>query len=185
VSALRLVVTVGSDHHPFDRLVGWVDRWMDERHERVELVVQHGTAAPPRHGRSEAFLEHGDLIKLVEDADVVVLQGGPMGIVEARRAGHKPVVVPRLRSLGEVVDDHQVPFCKELARLGDVFLATSEREFHAILDGLLGNPAPARPGPVESTQHVDAAVRVFGDLTAALPSRRPLLPRALWPRALR
>ncbi len=28
-----MMVTVGSDHHPFDRLVGWVDRWMDEHHE--------------------------------------------------------------------------------------------------------------------------------------------------------
>ena len=109
---LRMVVTVGSDHHPFDRLVGWVDRWMDEQHESVDLVVQHGTAGPPRHGRSIEFLQHKELMRLIADADVVVLQGGPMGIVEARRLGHKPLAVPRMRSLGEVVDDHQMPFCR-------------------------------------------------------------------------
>jgi len=184
VRPLRMVVTVGSDHHPFDRLVGWVDRWMDDHHDKVDLVVQHGTARPPRHGRSIEFLQHEELMRLIADADVVVLQGGPMGIVEARRMGHKPVAVPRMRALGEVVDDHQMPFCRELARLGEIFVATREPTFRTALDVLLREPGAARPGASETTKHVDAAVRVFGDLTAALPARRPLLPRRLRGRAL-
>jgi len=41
-----VLVTVGTDHHPFDRLVGWIDRWAPPG--RVRLVVQYGTAVPPR-----------------------------------------------------------------------------------------------------------------------------------------
>ena len=35
-------VTVGSDHHRFDRLVSWVDAWAAGRD--VDCVIQYGTS---------------------------------------------------------------------------------------------------------------------------------------------
>ncbi len=38
----RVLVTVGTDHHRFDRLIGWVDRWA-AAHPEARVLVQHGT----------------------------------------------------------------------------------------------------------------------------------------------
>ncbi|HEV7862459.1 MAG TPA: hypothetical protein VGR20_07150, partial [Acidimicrobiia bacterium] len=41
-------VTVGTDHHPFDRLCNWADAWVTEaRHPEVPWFVQSGTSQPP------------------------------------------------------------------------------------------------------------------------------------------
>ena len=43
-------VTVGTDHHPFDRLCGWADAWVAAgRHPEVPWFVQSGTSAAPTH----------------------------------------------------------------------------------------------------------------------------------------
>jgi hypothetical protein len=51
VTAPLLLVTVGTDHHPFDRLVRWVDGWLassPRRHDSgLTCLMQTGTAAPP------------------------------------------------------------------------------------------------------------------------------------------
>ena len=49
-----LVVTVGTDHHPFDRLITWIDRYRSQLGSELDLrlVCQHGTAQPPQWRRS-------------------------------------------------------------------------------------------------------------------------------------
>jgi UDP-N-acetylglucosamine transferase subunit ALG13 len=61
-------------------------------------------------------------------ADVVVTHGGPGTILEASSAGHRPVVVPRQRSYGEHVDDHQLRFAKRLAEDGMIVMALEQSQ---------------------------------------------------------
>lgn len=170
--ALRIVVTVGSDHHPFDRLIGWVDDWLAAQGGAVETVWQYGTARKPAHGRAEAFLPHDALQDLLERADVVVTQGGPMGIVEARRHGVRPVVVPRLARLGEVVDDHQVTFCRHLAGRGEIALAEDAETLSRELDRAITSHQVFCIDPSSSSLAAEEAVRKFSDIVASLPARR-------------
>ena len=53
----------------------------------------------------------GDLMGYYATASVVVVQGGPGSIQDARRTGAIPLVVPRRAEFDEVVDNHQVPLC--------------------------------------------------------------------------
>jgi UDP-N-acetylglucosamine transferase subunit ALG13 len=131
-------VSVGTDHHPFDRLVGWVDAWLPDG---VKCVVQHGTSAPPRRAEGVAYLDHGELTGLLNDAAVVVSHGGPTTITESRRHGVRPIVVPRSPALGEHVDDHQERFCARMAAKGLISPASDEPAFRALLDRALADPA--------------------------------------------
>ena len=46
-------VTVGTDHHPFDRLMDWIDRWGARRRERPpRRAARHGRAAAAAAGRA-------------------------------------------------------------------------------------------------------------------------------------
>lgn len=171
MSRLTIVETVGSDHHPFDRLIGWTDTWAANHLSHIELSVQHGTAPAPLHGEAMPYLPHPALMRLMEEADVVVTQGGPMGIVETRRMGLKPIVVPRLKAFGEVVDDHQVDLCRRLADRGDIWLAEDEATLHASLDLALADPSALRFDPVDAQAGIEESVARFAAVVANLPSR--------------
>jgi UDP-N-acetylglucosamine transferase subunit ALG13 len=129
-----VLVTVGTDHHPFDRLIGWIDRW--EPAASVRLVVQYGTAVPPRAAHGEPFLAPDEFAVLLETADAVVCSGGPGAIMEARAAGLRPIVVPRRSALGEHVDDHQRAFADFMAGRDLVTLADDELALVAALDAV-------------------------------------------------
>lgn len=178
VSQRLVVLSVGSDHHPFPRLVDWIDDWLDRQPvDRYRYVAQHGTAPAPRHGEAHALLPHDQLQSLIAAADVVVMQGGPMGIVEAQRAGRKPIVVPRLAALGEVVDDHQIAFCRLLAGEGSVLLAESAEELAASLDTVDADVEQARLVPPRVDNAAAAADRLR-EVVDGLAPRRRLLRRA-------
>ncbi len=131
-------VSVGSDHHRFDRLVGWIDAWAAE-HD-VDCVVQHGTATAPTSCLALDYVDHAVLMDCLRAADVVVVQGGPMSIIEARRNGSRPIVVPRVPELREVVDGHQVVFCRKLAAEDMLDLAEDEPTLRHHLDRALAEP---------------------------------------------
>lgn len=170
MSRLTIVETVGSDHHPFDRLIDWTDSWAGNHLSAIELSVQHGTARAPQHGAATPYLAHPALMRLMGAADVVITQGGPMGIVETRRMGLKPIVVPRLKAYGEVVDDHQVVLCRRLADRGDIWLAEAESALHQALDVALGDPSALRFDPVGAEADVEESVARFAAIVANLPT---------------
>lgn len=177
----RLVfVTVGTDHHRFDRLVDWVDAWSPPEEVEVRVVVQYGTSHPPRHHEGASYLPGDELCDLVAHADVVVTQGGPGGIMDARRAGLLPIVVPRSADLGEHVDNHQLAFAAHLARSGEVLQATSREDLHRHLTLGVTDPGQLRIVPV--TVAPTAAVDAFGQAVSQLMTlpRHGLTDRLPW-----
>jgi UDP-N-acetylglucosamine transferase subunit ALG13 len=140
-----LLVTVGTDHHPFDRLIRWTDGWLTTTGSRWRCLMQIGTSTPPSAPAvGHAYLEFEALQAAMREAAVIVCHGGPGTILGARQAGAKPVVVPRQPRLGEHVDDHQVLFARRLAAAGSVFLAETEAELRALLDRVVVDPAAFR-----------------------------------------
>jgi UDP-N-acetylglucosamine transferase subunit ALG13 len=166
----RFVVTVGTDHHPFDRLIGWINDWLGQHPARIPaFFAQFGSASTEPLCAGSRFLDAGQLDQVLGDADVMICHGGPGSIADAWHRGQVPIVVPRLRRLGEVVDDHQVDFCVKLAALGRVRLAQDREVFAGLIDEATADLASFRvsgPGP-----DVDAAVARFGALVDELVSR--------------
>jgi UDP-N-acetylglucosamine transferase subunit ALG13 len=166
-----LLVTVGTDHHPFDRLVRWVDGWLGRASSnRLRCLVQTGTSAPPAGPASwKPYLEHATLEAAMAEAAAVVCHGGPGTILGAKHAGAVPIVVPRQQRLGEHVDDHQVRFSRRLAAEGGVFLAESEADLHRLLDQVVAEPDAFRAR--REQRATAAAVDAFGRLVDRLVAR--------------
>jgi UDP-N-acetylglucosamine transferase subunit ALG13 len=129
----HLFVTVGTDHHPFDRLVEWVDDWLDSIPDPPSCLMQSGTSSAPRHCRGAAYLGYREMERALDDARVVVSHGGPATIMLALQRGRRPIVVPRRADLGEHVDDHQVAFARRLGREREVDVAVTEEALHTFL----------------------------------------------------
>lgn len=162
-------VSVGTDHHPFERMVRWVDAWSRRRTD-IEVVIQHGEAAGPSHATARAYLAHSELVHHIAQASVVVSHGGPATIAEAWRAGLIPLVMPRSHALGEHVDDHQQAFATVLADREQVVRIGSEDELFAALDRALAEPEWLRrpfARHVDVEQSIHNFSVVVSDLIAA------------------
>jgi UDP-N-acetylglucosamine transferase subunit ALG13 len=144
LSVPLVLVTVGTDHHPFDRLVGWVDRWAPPAPVRV--VVQYGTAVAPHTAEGTPFLGPDEFAALLGTADAVVCSGGPGAIMETRAAGLRPIVVPRRSSLGEHVDDHQRAFAEFMSGRDLITLVDDEPALRVALDAVAREPRSHRIG---------------------------------------
>jgi UDP-N-acetylglucosamine transferase subunit ALG13 len=161
-----IVALVGTDHHPFDRLVRWVDGWAGAHRDlptsgRPRVVIQHATAAPPEHAEGIGIVPAGELAELLSSATAVVCHAGPGTIAAVRAAGRRPIVLARDPRLGEHVDDHQGRFAAALARTGTVQEVGDATGLAAALDAALADPESQRVLP----EAVDAgpAIARFSD----------------------
>jgi UDP-N-acetylglucosamine transferase subunit ALG13 len=111
-------VSVGNATQPFTRLLYAVCDLADQLPQPV--FVQYGAAA--NFGCTAcsgvAFLEMDEFVTRVQAADLLILHAGAGSALHAIRAGKVPVLVPRLHSQGEHIDDHQMEFALELERTG-------------------------------------------------------------------
>jgi len=145
VAAPLVFVTVGTDHHPFDRLIRWVDSWLaGDGAPAARCFVQSGATPPPRMAEWKAFLGGGEMETMMGRATAVVCHGGPGTIMGCRRLGIVPIVVPRRHALGEHVDDHQGAFTRMLGTRGEIELADGEEQFRATLASALRDPQAFR-----------------------------------------
>ncbi len=141
----RVLVTVGMDHHQFDRLVLWLNRWLETRPElRESVFVQYGTSSHIPLAPGARIVESEQLSSLANGAEVIVCHGGPGCMSDAWERGLIPIVVPRMRRHHEHVDDHQVLFSSMLASHGRIHLANNEAELGALLDEAIAGSARFR-----------------------------------------
>lgn len=164
-----VLVTVGTDFHKFDRLIGWVDRWFrDTGADRVRCIVQHGASAAPEHAEARDMLDHEELLRLMGEAAVVVTHAGASTIGEARRLGRLPVIVARDPGRGEIVDGHQIDFARRVAAKGLVELCEDEAALRERLDRVLTDPQAFRLAEGDDAAAQAEAVRRTGELIDTL-----------------
>ena len=145
-----IFATVGSSHIPFERLMRALDAL-----PAAELVVQHGPAQATAAARATAFMPFDELAELVEAADVVVSHAGVGSILCAIRAGHTPIVLPRLERFGETVDDHQLELAEALDRQGRIVSLGAAADLADAVAAARPRTAPSPP----TVRPIHAAVR--------------------------
>ncbi len=174
-SELLVFGSVGTDHHPFDRMVEWLDD-IARTHPAVRVVVQHGHSRAPEVAEGHAFLSHEKLTSLMAEADVVVCHGGPGTIMDARSHGKVPVCVPRNPGLGEHVDGHQMRF---VATIATERIVTAPADHDAFKDVVAKALEPRKTGAMpripqqRQASGVPALVQELEDLLDQPRGERP------------
>lgn len=170
-AATSIFVTVGTDHHPFDRLVRWGEKAAAATDDAV-VFIQSGTSTVDCTAPHEAVIDAETLQERLATSDVVVCHGGPSTIMEAKSFGHMPIVVPRDPSFGEHVDGHQMRFCDHLDRGGAINLARTEddviRLVRQVLDSGGRGSAASTEGRTATLQEISRRI----DELCATPRRR-------------
>ena len=162
-----IFVTVGTDHHPFNRLIEWIDAWAAEGGHNGNLVlVQYGTSVAPQLVPGRDYIRYDEMCEAMTRALAVVSHSGPATIMDARRMGRIPLVLPRNADLGEHVDNHQQRFARRMAELGQIHLITERDELFAHLKTALDDPEAFSVS--DSGDEIAAAVGRFSQMVDEL-----------------
>jgi UDP-N-acetylglucosamine transferase subunit ALG13 len=161
-------VSVGTDHHPFDRLIDLCEAWA--KRTGIVCFIQSGTSRTPQTVAGSPYLPYPTMAAAMASAVAVVSHGGPATIMLARQCGRVPIVTPRDPERGEHVDGHQQEFSRWMAAKGQVFLAETGQELEAHLDAAIADPSAYRVASDDDT--TAAAVGQFADLVNDLMQKK-------------
>jgi UDP-N-acetylglucosamine transferase subunit ALG13 len=114
-----ILVTVGTEQYPFDRLMGWIELLQENDLIDEEVVVQYGSSTLlPSGSRVYKLVRESEFHRLITQARLVIAHCGE-GTVLLLDAMTTPfILVPRSRRYREHVDDHQVELARGLESLG-------------------------------------------------------------------
>ncbi len=133
-----IVVSVGTDHHPFDRMIDWIDALTFDG--ETDVRIQSGTSKASTNWRSQELIPHADLLEMFVAADAVVCHGGPSTVMDVRASGKLPIVLPRNPEHGEHVDGHQMAFAKHLDANSVANVVSTMDEMHAAIHEAIAQP---------------------------------------------
>ena len=164
------MVSAGTYHLPFDRLFEWLRPWT-ETHSATHVIAQHGVSLPMAGADNYTMIKPAVLLEMYRDADVVILQGGAGGVMDARTAQRIPILVPRIPGNGEVVDQHQVQFTHKLANMGIVYSAESRQQLWDLLERAYRGELVTRREETPPTPGATNAIQLLNQRPEYLPWR--------------
>lgn len=131
---MRLLVTVGTAGQPFDRLLQYTDEAISALSAPATGVCQIGTSqVRPRGLSCKDTLSRAEFDAEIAVADAVICHAGVGTLWTSLREGHCPLVVPRLGTLGEHVNDHQLEIVNALHREGRIVFIESAAQLREAL----------------------------------------------------
>jgi beta-1,4-N-acetylglucosaminyltransferase len=113
------LITVGNARQPFTRLLDAVNRVVHLVPR--PMIVQSGHTPFSSSGfEVRDFFPNEEFLRLLDGAALVICHAGAGTIIQAVRAGHVPVVMPRLARYDEHIDNHQLELVQALGHAGKI-----------------------------------------------------------------
>lgn len=125
-AAAVILVLTGTNPYPFTRLLRAMDEWARSSGEYV--IAQSGhTSVEELAIECHPFVSHGQILEWIDQANVIVCQGGLGSLRDCLLAGKPTVAVPRKPELGES-QDMQSELVDELSKEGKVIAVDNVNE---------------------------------------------------------
>lgn len=157
-----ILVSVGTQL-PFDRLVEGVDNWAS-RNGRTDVVGQIGhTRFVPRAMTAYPFIPWQEFEEYRSQATLLVSHAGMGSILGALEMGKPLIIMPRLASLGEHRNDHQMATAQRFRGRDGIYVATDAATLTSLLDGYGDLSAGKRISPTASDELVSMLNRFLAE----------------------
>jgi len=150
-----IFVTVGTQL-PFDRLTKTVDRWAANCGRR-DIIAQIGeTDFAPIAMNATAFISPENFEFYQQNASVLIAHAGMGSIIGALEMVKPLIIMPRLASLGEHRNDHQVATARRFQGRPGIYVAMDTTELEALLEKSEELAAGDRISPYASAELIGA-----------------------------
>lgn len=123
--------TIGTQA-PFDRFVRIVDEVAAQLDEEVVAQV-YKSEYVARHIKTVDFLPPDEFNALFDKARLIVAHAGMGTIISALRKQKPIIIFPRIASLGEHRNEHQLATAQKMKELGYVYVANNAEELKELL----------------------------------------------------
>ena len=124
-----IFVTVGTHEQPFNRLIEYIDKLVEQGVIQEEVKMQIGYSTyEPKFCQHDKLIPYQQMEKNVRDARIVITHGGPASFIMPLQFGKIPVVVPRQKKFNEHINNHQLEFCKAVAERQKNIIVVEEIE---------------------------------------------------------
>ncbi|MCL6584923.1 MAG: glycosyltransferase family 28 [Anoxybacillus sp.] len=109
-----ILVTVGTQRFPFDRLFKELDYLVETGVIKEKIIAQIGyTEYIPKNFETFPFISSEEMDQYLQASTLVITHSGTSSIIKCLKYRKKVIVVPRMAKFKEHVDDHQL----EIAQL--------------------------------------------------------------------
>lgn len=126
-----IFVTIGTQA-PFDRFIKIIDEIAPQLGEEIIAQV-YQCGFEPHNIKTVNFLAPDEFNELFEKARLIVSHAG-MGTILSALQKHKPIIIfPRIASLGEHRNEHQLATARKFKELGGVYVAMNEEELRQLI----------------------------------------------------
>jgi UDP-N-acetylglucosamine transferase subunit ALG13 len=139
-----IFLTVGTQL-PFDRLVKMLDEWAEDNSDTPIFAQIGGTSYQPKNFEYCSYLDSLDYKIKFDQADVIVAHAGIGTILSCLVSSKSIIVFPRIASLGEHRNEHQLANCKKVSKLQGCHVAYDKTDFFQ----LLGNISSLSSGKID------------------------------------
>ena len=128
-----IFVTVGTQF-AFDRLIMAVDRWA-MRQSAPDVVAQMGPSTyQPLAMKGYSYIAPSEFDEYEREAQLLISHAGTGSIFAAQELGKPIIIMPRLNSLGEHRNEHQLSTAKQFLGKPSVYVAMNVKELNCLLD---------------------------------------------------
>lgn len=137
-----ILVTVGTQKFPFNRLLKKVDSLIEQGIITDSVTAQIGYSDyHPLHYSYVDFISEEKFDELIKNSDILLTHGGIGTIIKGLLLKKKVIIIPRMKEYKEHVDNHQIEigerfsqmeytlFCKNIEELSDMIKDASVRTF--------------------------------------------------------
>jgi len=151
-----IFLTVGTWYKGYDRLVEAVDDLAGHGIIKDTVTAQIGYGSyKPKHLKTIEFCSPSEFTDLISNARFVISHAGMGTIIETIKRGKPIIVVPRIKALGEVSNNHQFVTAKQLESERRILAAYDVSELPAKLvevDTFVPNKESSESGILREVQ---------------------------------
>lgn len=126
-----IFVTIGTQA-PFERFIRAVDEIAIEIDEPIIAQV-NGSSYKAQHIKTIDFLAPDEFNKYFDEARLIISHAGMGTIISALTKGKPIIIFPRLASLGEHRNEHQLATAMKFDDLGYVYVAYDKKQLKDLM----------------------------------------------------
>lgn len=156
-----IFLTVGTQL-PFERLVSAVDDWAGN-HPGEKVFMQTGDVSyQPKNADFSAFTAPDQWEALFAEAELVISHAGMGTLLRSLDIGKPLIIMPRLASLGEHRNDHQLATAERFDRFENVRVV---RDVSALVDALNSPPSHVSATSPDSNLNLSKLINALRDFS--------------------
>lgn len=130
-----ILVTLGTQDKPFDRLLKAIDREIKKGNIKDEVIVQAGfTKYRSKNMKILDLMPRDEFDKLINDCDLLITHGGVGSIMTGLNHNKIVIAAPRLSKYNEHVNDHQLQIIDNFSKEGYLLGLTNFSKLDEVLN---------------------------------------------------